>query len=152
MISYWSGKSSKAWLRARTSARRRSCWNAIHPNRLREMRESWCISQYELAKSLGVHQTTYGSYETGSCHPAVQPGKACRLLRHLHRLPDWALRQQIGRRRFPLKGRRRTASLYFLTRRGRGSQGRRRGPAQAASKIYKQLLVYFFLFFKRGAH
>ena len=36
-----------------------------YPNRLREMRESRCISQYELAKSLGVHQTTYGSYETG---------------------------------------------------------------------------------------
>lgn len=36
-----------------------------YPNRLREMRESRSISQVEMAKSLGVHQTTYGSYETG---------------------------------------------------------------------------------------
>ncbi|GEM_PF-41848 len=36
-----------------------------YPNRLRELRESRSISQYEMAKSLGVHQTTYGSYETG---------------------------------------------------------------------------------------
>lgn len=34
-------------------------------NRLREMREDRDIGQKELAKLLGVHQTTYSSYEIG---------------------------------------------------------------------------------------
>ena len=41
-------------------------------NRLREMREDRDLGQKDLANLLGVHQTTYSSYETGKLGVPVE--------------------------------------------------------------------------------